>query len=61
MVFELFQTLHLLIRAGQFKTINYSTFICPFESGKGGKGKKTKTCTSQERKELFRWNKNHCS
>ena len=35
--------------------INYSTSICPFESGKCGKGKNTKMWIS--RKELFRWNK----
>ena len=43
--------------------INYSTSICPFESGKCGKeGKKiTKMWISWERKELFRWNKKHFS
>ena len=33
--------------------INYSNFICPFESGKREKGKNTKNLTSQERQKLF--------
>ena len=43
--------------------INYSTSMCPFESGKCGKeGKKiTKIWISRERKELFRWYKKHFS
>ena len=43
--------------------INYSTSICPFESGKNGKEaeKNTKIWISRERKELFRWNKKHFS
>ena len=43
--------------------INYSTSTSPFESGKCGKeGKKIiKIWISQERKELFRWNKKHFS
>ena len=52
-----------------YSIINYSTFICPFVSGKcWRKGKKiTKTRISKERKELrerkelFRWNKKHLS
>ena len=45
--------------------LNYSTFICPSESGKCGrgkgkrKGKNTKIGISREREELFRWNKKH--
>ena len=41
--------------------INYSTSVCPFESGKFGKeGKKiTKIWISREQKKLFRWNKKH--
>ena len=64
MVIELFQKLHLLIYASQFMTskIN-STFICTSEYGKCGKegGKNTKIGISQERKELFRWNKKRFS
>ena len=43
--------------------LNYSTSICPFESGKKwkGRGKNIKIWISQERKKLFRWNKNHFS
>ena len=42
--------------------INYSTSICPFQSGKcGKKGKITKIWISREQKEIFRWNKKHCS
>ena len=39
MVLELFQKLHSLIYASQFvhDIINYSTFICPTESGLCGK------------------------
>ena len=38
---------------------NYSSFICPFESGKSVKERKkvTKSWISQKQKELFRWNK----
>ena len=40
-VFELFQKLHLETYASQLMTSsNYSTSICPFESGKCGKEKK---------------------
>ena len=35
-VFEIFEKLNLQIYAGQF-IINYSTFICPFESENCGK------------------------
>ena len=39
--------------------INYSSSVCPFESGKCGKEEeKTKIWISWERKELLRWNKN---
>ena len=38
-VFKLFQKLHLLIYASKFM-INYSSPICPFESGKCGKEEK---------------------
>ena len=43
--------------------INYTTSICPFESGKSGEEeeKNTKIWISQERKELFRWKKKHFS
>ena len=46
-----------------YDIINYSTSICPFQSGKYGKeGKKLqKFQISWERKELFRWNKKHLS
>ena len=61
-VFELFQKLHLQICVSQFMT-NYSTSICPFESGNCGKeGEKLqKKWISWERKGLFRWNKKHIS
>ena len=36
-VFGLFQKLNLQIYASQLMTSNYSTSICPFESGKCGK------------------------
>ena len=41
--------------------INYSTSVCPFESGKFGKDKITKTWISPEQKELFLWNKKKSS
>ena len=42
--------------------INYSTSICPFESGKRGKeGKIIKNWISREQIELFRWNNKHFS
>ena len=42
--------------------INYSTFICPFVSGKWkGSEKFSKIWVSRERKELFRWIKKHFS
>ena len=46
-----------------YDIINYSTSICPFESGQCGKeGKKiTKMWVSQEWKELLRWNKKRFS
>ena len=37
--------------------LNYSTSICPFESGNWGKI--TEICISPEQKELFRWIKKH--
>ena len=42
---------------------NYSTSVCPFESGKCGKEdeKLQITWIHQEWKELFRWNKKHFS
>ena len=37
------------------KSLNSSTFVCPFEYGKFGKeGEKDKKFKSRERKELFR-------
>ena len=40
--------------------MNYSTSICPFEFGKGCKGReKTTKIRSPERKELSGWNKRH--
>ena len=42
--------------------ISYSTFICPFESEKCERKEKiTKIWITEERKELFRWNKKHFS
>ena len=60
-VFELFQKLYTSANLCKpiHDVINYSTSICPFESGKCGKeGKKFRNVwISRERKELFRWNK----
>ena len=61
MVFELFQK---ITSKNLFKPIhdiiNYSTSICPLESGKWkGRKKITKMGISQERKELFKRNKKH--
>ena len=43
--------------------INYSTFICPFASGKwrNEQEKLRKIWISRERENLFRWNKKHFS
>ena len=42
--------------------INYSTFVCPFESGKWKERETmTKNWSAQQRKELFRLNKKHFS
>ena len=42
--------------------LNYSTYICPLESGKRGKeGGKLQIRISWERKEPFKWNKKHVS
>ena len=60
MVFELFQKItpsNLCEPIHDLK--NYSTFICPFESGKCGKVKITKSWIFWKWKELFRWNKKH--
>ena len=45
-----------------YDIINYSTSVCPFESGQWkGRGKITKIWISRERRELFRWNQKHFS
>ena len=46
-----------------YDIINYSTSICPFESGKCGKEreKSQKIEYLKERKELFWWNKKYFS
>ena len=53
-VFELFEKLHLQIYATQIMTSNYSTSICPFESGEYGKeGKKSQKCEYRENEKSF--------
>ena len=54
-VFELFQKLHLQIYASQFmiSEVNYSTYICPFVSGKCGKGKNYKNLNISRTKRAF--------
>ena len=53
-VFELFQKLHRQIYTSQFMAINYSTSICPLESGKCGKeGKKSQTCEYLDNEKSF--------
>ena len=41
--------------------INYSTSICPFESGKSGKKEEKYRLEYLENEKLFRWNKKHFS
>ena len=55
-VFELFQKLHLLNLCKSIHgTIHYFTFICPFEPGEYGKGKKLQKCEylKSEKKIIF--------
>ena len=52
-VFGLFQKLNLQIYASQLMTSNYSTSICPFESGKCGKEGKKLQKSEYLKKESF--------